>query len=245
MSLNRGSGLLMTQGTRGLQGTTVTVRIEHRPNSDAVGGENTAQSAVVSRSATPGDRAWKLAVAPPSVVPLCTRTLEFVLEGQGLRERRSPGRPESVRTETGSEKYLRRCPAVGADLRRCDIRLGLRRRWGPASTTMGTPDWRQPRRRLPPRQSAPRQRQSAEASVVSQLYDLSNACEVPADVPAVAKSTLVVVMVRVRRWGWRSVLRGRYGLDAGRLVRPDQHHRARRMVDHESGGVPKAFRSEA
>ena len=99
---------------------------------------------------------------------------------------------------SGSERYRRRCPASGADLRQCDIRLGLPLRWGPASTTMGTPDWRQPQRRLPPRQSAPRRRQSAGASVVSRLYDLSNACEVPAHVPAVAKSKLVAMMVRAR-----------------------------------------------
>lgn len=65
-------------------GTTVTARIEHVVNSDAAGGETSAQKPVVSNNAAPGERAWKLAVAPPSVMPLCTRTLEFVLVGTGF-----------------------------------------------------------------------------------------------------------------------------------------------------------------
>ena len=53
-------------------------------------------------------------------------------------------------------------------------------------------------------------------------------------------------LVMVMRWArrLRSVLRRWYRINARRLVRPDEHHRARSMVDDESSGMAQAPGSE-
>src|SRR5579863_2776345 len=56
-------------------------------------------------------------------------------------------------------------------------------------------------------------------------------------------AALVMVMRWVRRL--RSVLRRWYRINARRLVRPDEHHRARSMVDDESSGMAQALRPES